>query len=107
MNIYIGNLSYEVTESDVKQQFEAFGEVTSVSIIKDTYSGKSKGFGFVDMPKLSEGQAAITGLNGKQIKGRAVTVNGARQRGEAGSNSRGSFGHRTSSLGSRTGLKRY
>ena len=84
MNIYVGNLSYEVTEADLKTEFEAFGEVTSVSIIKDNYSGQSKGFGFVEMPKLTEGQAAITGLNGKQIKGRAVTVNGARPKGEGG-----------------------
>jgi cold-inducible RNA-binding protein len=84
MNIYVGNLSYEVTEADLKAEFEAFGEVSSVSIIKDTYSGQSKGFAFVEMPKLQEGQAAITGLNGKQIKGRAVTVNGARPRGEGG-----------------------
>jgi RNA recognition motif-containing protein len=84
MNIYVGNLSYEVTEADLKQEFEAFGEVTSVSIIKDNYSGQSKGFGFVEMPKLTEGQAAITGLNSKQIKGRAVTVNGARPKGEGG-----------------------
>jgi cold-inducible RNA-binding protein len=82
MNIYIGNLAYEVTEADLKQEFEAFGEVTSISIVKDAYSGQSKGFGFVEMPKLTEGQAAITGLNGKQIKGRAVTVNGARPKGE-------------------------
>lgn len=89
MNIYIGNLSYEVTEEDLKQEFEAFGEVSSISIIKDNYSGQSKGFGFVEMPKLTEGQAAINGLNGKQIKGRPVTVNGARPRGESGGRSGG------------------
>lgn len=84
MNIYVGNLAYEVTEADLRTEFETFGEVTSVSIIKDNYSGQSKGFGFVEMPKLQEGQAAIGALNGKQIKGRAVTVNGARPRGEGG-----------------------
>jgi len=84
MNIYVGNLSYEVTESDIRTEFEAFGEVSSVSLIKDTYSGRSKGFGFVEMPKLQEGQAAITGLNGKKVKDRAITVNGARPKGEGG-----------------------
>ena len=110
MNIYIGNLTYEVTEADLKQEFEAFGEVTSVSIIKDTYSGKSKGFGFVEMPKLTEGQAAITGLNGKQIKGRAVTVNGARPKGEGGNRGgggRGSYGSRGGGSGGRGGSRRY
>jgi cold-inducible RNA-binding protein len=84
MNIYVGNLAYEVSESDIRTEFEAFGEVTSVAIIKDNYSGQSKGFGFVEMPKLQEGQAAITGLNGKKLKERAITVNGARPRGEGG-----------------------
>jgi len=73
-----------VTEGDIRTEFEAFGEVTSVAIIKDNYSGQSKGFGFVEMPKLQEGQAAITGLNGKKLKERAITVNGARPRGEGG-----------------------
>jgi RNA recognition motif-containing protein len=103
MNIYVGNLSYEVTEADLKTEFEAFGEVTSVSIIKDNYSGQSKGFGFVEMPKLTEGQAAITGLNGKQIKGRAVTVNGARPKGEGGPRSGGGGGGRQSYGGGKSG----
>ena len=109
MNIYIGNLAYEVTEADVKQEFEAFGEVTSVSLVKDNYSGQSKGFGFVEMPKLTEGQAAITGLNGKQIKGRAVTVNGARPKGEGGGGGggRGSYGQRGGGSGGRGGSRRY
>jgi len=103
MNIYVGNLSYEVTEADLKQEFEAFGEVSSITIIKDTYSGQSKGFGFVEMPKLSEGQAAINGLNGKQIKGRPVTVNGARPRGESGGHRGGGGGGGRSSHGQRGG----
>jgi RNA recognition motif-containing protein len=111
MNIYIGNLAYEVTEADVKQEFEAFGEVSTVSIIKDTYSGQSKGFGFVEMPKLTEGQAAITGLNGKQMKGRAVTVNGARPKGEGGSRggggSKGSYNQRSGGSGGRGNSRRY
>jgi len=89
MNIYVGNLSYEVTEEDLRKEFTAFGEVSSVSIIKDTYSGQSKGFGFVEMPKLQEGQAAIAGLNEKKLKDRAMTVNGARPRGEGGRSSGG------------------
>jgi len=101
MNIYVGNLAYEVSESDIRTEFEAFGEVTSVAIIKDNYSGQSKGFGFVEMPKLQEGQAAITGLNGKKLKERAITVNGARPRGEGGSSGgRGGSGGGRSSYGS-------
>ena len=101
MNIYVGNLAYEVTESDIRTEFEAFGEVTSVAIIKDNYSGQSKGFGFVEMPKLQEGQAAITGLNGKKLKERAITVNGARPRGEGGGGGgRGGGGGGRSSYGS-------
>jgi len=65
MNIYVGNLSYEVTEEELRQEFTAFGEVTSVSIITDKYTGRPKGFGFVEMPSVSEGQAAITGLDTK------------------------------------------
>jgi len=80
MKIYVGNLSYEVTEEDLRQEFKAFGEVTSVSIITDKYSGRPKGFGFVEMASVSEGQAAITGLNGKMLKERTLTVNAARPR---------------------------
>ncbi|MDD5312033.1 MAG: RNA-binding protein [Dehalococcoidia bacterium] len=86
MNIYVGNLAYEVTEDDLRQEFAAFGEVTSVAIMKDSYSGQSRGFGFVEMPKLTEGQAAINGLNGKKLKERALTVNGARPRSSGGDN---------------------
>jgi RNA recognition motif-containing protein len=77
MNIYVGNLSYSVTEDDLKQAFEAFGQVASVSIIKDKFSNQSKGFGFVEMPSQEEAQAAITGMNGKELKGRAMNVNEA------------------------------
>jgi len=80
MNIYVGNLSYEVSEEELQQEFTAFGEVTSASVIKDQYSGRSRGFGFVEMPSKSEGEAAITGLNGKTLKDRALTVNEARPR---------------------------
>ena len=88
MNIYVGKLSYEVTEEDLWQAFEPFGQVESATIIKDKYSGQSKGFGFVEMASKAEGQSAIDGLNGKELKGRAINVNEARPRTE----SRGSGG---------------
>ena len=78
MNIYVGNLSPKVTEEDLQQAFEAFGEVTSAKIIKDKYSGESKGFGFLEMPAGAEAQSAINGLNEKELKGRALKVNEAR-----------------------------
>jgi RNA recognition motif-containing protein len=80
MNIYAGNLSHQVTEGDLRQAFEAFGQVASVNIIKDKYSGESKGFGFVEMPSEAEARSAITGLNGKDLKGRTLNVNEARPR---------------------------
>lgn len=84
MNIYVGNLSFEVTEEELRQAFEAFGQVTSVNIIKDKYSGESRGFGFVEMPTKAEAQSAITGLNEKEFKGRTLRVNEARPRSEGG-----------------------
>ena len=83
MNIYVGNLSYDVTEEELRQEFLAFGEVESVNIITDKYSGRPKGFGFVEMPSVSEGQAAITALNGKTLKDRTLTVDAARPRSES------------------------
>ncbi len=83
MKIYVGNLSYEVTEQDLRQEFEAFGKVTSVSIITDKYSGRPKGFAFVEMEAVSEGQAAIAGLNGKTLQERTLSVNAARPRSES------------------------
>ena len=82
MNIYVGSLSYDVTEEDLKQTFEAFGEVESVRIIKDMRSGRSKGFGFVEMPGKAQAQSSIDGLNGKELKGRNLNVNEARPRSE-------------------------
>ncbi len=82
MKIYVGNLSFDVTEEELRQEFEAFGEVTSVNIITDKYSGRPKGFGFIEMASVSEGQAAITGLNGKTLKERTLNVNTARPRTE-------------------------
>ena len=80
MNIYVGNLSYTVTEEELQNAFQAFGQVASVSIIRDKFSNQSKGFGFVEMPVDDEARVAIEGMNGKEIKGRAVNVNEARPR---------------------------
>ena len=82
MNVYVGNLSFEVNEDDLQQAFSAFGQVATVNIIKDKFSGESRGFGFVDMPAKAEAEAAITGLNGTELKGRTITVNEARPRTE-------------------------
>jgi len=80
MKIYVGSLSYDVTEEELRQEFLAFGKVESVSIITDKSSGRPKGFAFVEMPSVSEGQAAIAALNGKTLKDRPLTVNAARPR---------------------------
>ena len=88
MNLYVGNLSYEVSDDDLKQAFGGFGEVKSVNVIKDKYNGMSKGFAFVEMLSKDEAQAAITGLNGKDFKGRALNVNEARQRKDDGGRGR-------------------
>ena len=80
MNIYVGNLSSDVTGDDLRQAFEAFGQVTSANVITDKFSGESRGFGFVEMPSKEEATAAIAGMNGKDIKGKAVSVNEARPR---------------------------
>jgi len=88
MNMYVGNLSFSVTEDDLKSVFSEFGEVVSVNIIKDKYSGKSKGFGFVEMPNNSEADKAIKSLNGSQLQGRDIKVNQATPRGERSSRRR-------------------
>jgi len=80
MNIYVGNLSSDVTEDELREEFKAFGAVTTVSIIKDKYSGQSRGFGFVEMPTKAEAEAAIAGLKGKTLKERTLDVNEARPR---------------------------
>ena len=82
MKIYVGNLSYDVTEDDLRQAVEQFGTVESATIIKDRNSGQSKGFGFVEMASKEEGEAAIEGLNGKELQGRTLNVNEARPRTE-------------------------
>ena len=84
MKIYVGNMPYSVTEEDLKQAFEAFGQVESVTIIKDKMSGQSKGFGFVEMGSADQAQAAFSGMNGKDLKGRKLNVNEARPRQDDG-----------------------
>ncbi len=80
MNIYVGNLSYDVDENQLRQYFEEYGEVSSVNIIKDKYSGKSKGFGFVEMSDDDKAMQAIDGLNDKELDGRKINVNKAKPR---------------------------
>jgi len=80
MNIYVGNLPWGLSEEDLREAFEAFGEVVSVKIIKDKFTGRSRGFGFVEMPNQEEGDSAISGLNGKDLKDREIVVNQARPR---------------------------
>ena len=82
MNIYVGNLSHEVTEEDLRLAFKPFGQVETATIIQDKRSGQSKGFGFVEMASKAEAQSAIDGLNGKELKGKALNVNEARPRTE-------------------------
>lgn len=82
MNIYVGNLSYRLTEDELRELFTEYGEVSSVNIITDKYSGQSKGFGFVEMPVQSEAEEAIKALNSSPIKGRDLKVNEARPRTE-------------------------
>jgi RNA recognition motif-containing protein len=78
MNIYVGNLSYEATEEDLKAAFSRFGEVTSVSIIRDKFTARSKGFGFVEMKSRADGEKAIKELDGTPLKGREIKVNESR-----------------------------
>jgi cold-inducible RNA-binding protein len=80
MNIYVGNISFSVKESDLKEAFEAFGTVDSAKIIEDKYSGRSRGFGFVEMPNQEEAESAIAGLNGKDLQGRELKINEAKPR---------------------------
>ncbi len=90
MNLYVGNLLFDVTENEIKELFEPFGQVTEIRLIMDKFTGKSKGFGFVEMPSNNEAQAAISALNGKEIKGRAISVNVAKPKTSRGG--RGGFG---------------
>ena len=98
MNIYVGNLSYDVSGENLRQAFQAFGQVSSATIVKDKYSGQPRGFGFVEMPDRAEAQAAIENLNGKDLLGKQMNVNEARPRTDQGrsggqGNHRGRPGH--------------
>ncbi len=94
MNIYVGNLSFETAEENLRQAFEAYGEVSKVNIITDRDSGRSRGFGFVEMPSKGEADAAMTGLNGQELNGQTLNVNEARPRTENGGGNRGGGGGR-------------
>ena len=80
MNLYVGNLSYQTNEEDLQSAFAEFGKVESVTVIRDKFSGESRGFGFVEMPNRDEALAAVSGLAGKEVRGRSITVNEARPR---------------------------
>ncbi len=101
MNIYVGNLSRQATEDDLRRAFEAFGQVESANIIKDRFSGESRGFGFVQMPSKQEAQKAIEQMNGTDLMGRAINVNEARPRADR---SGGRSAGRGSSRGRGTGF---
>jgi RNA recognition motif-containing protein len=105
MKIYVGNLPSEVTEQELREEFATFGEVASVNIIKDKYTGHPRGFGFVEMTTVSQGQAAIAGLNGKALKDQALTVNAARP--PSGNRGGGSSGNRRGGWSGRGRQSRY
>ena len=94
MNIYVGNLSFEVTDDDLRQLFAAYGEVESANVIKDRFSGESRGFGFVEMPAKKDADAAIAALNGTDVKGRSITVNEAKPKAPKGEGGGGRGGRR-------------
>jgi RNA recognition motif-containing protein len=107
LKIYVGNLSRDVTEAELQQEFEAFGKVDSVSIVVDKYSGQPRGFGFVEMPAKSEGQAAIEGLNGKALNQQTLVVNEARPRPGGDRGGRPNYGGRGGGFGGRGKPRRY
>ncbi len=94
MNIYVGNLAQDVTEDDLRGVFEEFGQVQTINIIKDRFSGESKGFGFVEMPSNDEAKAAIEQANGAELKGKAIKVNEAHPRPAGGGGGGGGGGQR-------------
>jgi cold-inducible RNA-binding protein len=109
MNIYVGNLANQVTEDDLRKAFEAFGQVESANIIKDKFSGESRGFGFVQMPSKQEAQSAIEKMNGTDLMGRTINVNEARPRTErpGGSRDRSGGGRGRGGFGGGGGGRRY
>ncbi len=105
MNIYVGNLSRDVSEAELREAFQAFGEIQSCNIIKDKFTGESRGFGFVEMPNKAEAEKAIAALNGKDMKGRTISVNEARPRTDRPRG--GGFGGRGGGRGGFGGGRRY
>ncbi len=93
MNIYVGNLTFETTDESLQVAFTEFGEVTSARVITDRESGRSRGFGFVEMPQNAEAEAAIQGMNGKDVGGRNLTVNEARPKEDRGGGGGGGRGY--------------
>ena len=93
MNIYVGNLSYEATDEMIREAFESFGQVTSARVIKDKYTGQSRGFGFVEMPAPAQAQTAIKSLNGKDLLGKPIHVNEARPQAGQGRAGGGRMNH--------------
>jgi RNA recognition motif-containing protein len=93
MKLYVGNLSYSATENELREMFSQYGAVESVAVITDRDTGRSKGFGFVEFANDAEANAAIAGLNGKEVSGRALTVSQARPRNEGGGGGGGRGGY--------------
>ena len=92
MNIYVSNLSFNTSDAELSELFSAFGEVSSAKVITDRETGRSRGFGFVEMPSEDEGKVAMLGLNNKEVEGRAMSVSVAKEREERSSNGGGSRG---------------
>ncbi len=103
MNIYVGNLSFDTTEDQLRQTFEGYGAVSSVNIIKDKYTGESRGFAFVEMSSQDEAMAAISGLNSQELNGRTLNVNEARPRTDRGGGRGGDRGGSRGGGGRRRG----
>jgi len=105
MNIYVGNLAREVTEDDLREAFAVFGQVNTATVIKDRFSGESRGFGFVEMPSKNEAQTAIDEMNDKDLKGRTINVNEARPKTNRGGGGGGGGRRRGGSDGGRGGRR--
>ena len=101
MNIYAGNLSPDTTDDDLRQAFEAFGQVATATVIKDKFSGESRGFGFVEMPSTNEAQNAIDEMNNTELRGRTINVNEARPRADRGGRGGGGGGRQRGGSGGR------
>ncbi len=101
MNLYVGNLSYQTTEDELREAFQAFGQIDSVSLVKDKFSGESRGFAFIEMPTQAEAQAAMAALNGRELRGQSLKVNEARPR-TGGGDRRGGGGQRSDDRGRRS-----